>query len=208
MASVTITTNLAQVVDKLRTNFEKLKDKEYLLRPLAIETIPLMKERIHEKGQASDGSQIGTYSSGYMKVRTGNYGNSVKFAKGKNKGKIKNAGTFTKKKITFGDSFDSDGGNVFGKSVFNKRNDNAARPNYNRDSSTKVIISLTRQLENDYSVQPTNKGYGIGFNNKFNKEKSEWVEETYKKIIFNLSAEEKKYITERIDELVDGAINP
>ena len=63
MASITITTNLKQVAENLRSNFEKLKDKEYFLRPLAVETIPLMKERIHERGQASDGSQIGEYAN-------------------------------------------------------------------------------------------------------------------------------------------------
>ena len=69
MASITITTNLKQVAENLRSNFEKLKDKEYFLRPLAVETIPLMKERIHERGQASDGSQIGEYANSYMRQR-------------------------------------------------------------------------------------------------------------------------------------------
>lgn len=198
MASVT--TNIAAVIGKVISNFELLQDKEYLLRPLAIETIPLMKERIHEQGEASDGSQIGTYSAGYMKVRTGNYGNSPKFAKGAKKGQIKNSGVFSKKKVQ-----------LYGytQGVFiDATKDNKARPNYNRSGDTKVIISLTRQLENDYSVQPTQNGYGIGFNNKLNKEKAGYVETTYKKIIFNLSAEEKQYISERLQELLNGAINP
>ena len=184
----TVTTNIASVIKKLQTNFELLADKEYLLRPLAIETIPNMKERIHKDGAASDGTQIGTYSEGYMKVRTGDYGNAIKTKTGK----IKKAGAYTK------------GANAFSDIVTKKAN---MRPNYHRSSDTKVIISLTRQLENDYAVLATTNGYGIGFNNKHNKDKAGWVEETYKKLIFNLSEPEKQYIRERVQELVDGAIN-
>ena len=148
MASVT--TNIAAVIGKIVSNFELLQDKEYLLRPLAIETIPLMKERIHEQGEASDGSQIGTYSNGYM----------------------------------------------------------AAREKAGRGESRKIIVALTSQLEQDWAVLATQKGYGIGFNNPFNAQKARWVEENKSKIIFNLAAEEKKYISERLQELVNGAINP
>jgi hypothetical protein len=144
----TITTNIKSVVDKLKTNFDLLKDKEYLLRPLAIETIPMMKERIHRDGKATDEGQIGTYSSGYMNARIAN----------------------------------------------------------NRSEDTKIIVSLTRQLENDWSVIATTNGYGIGFNNPFNFKKARWVEANKSRIIFNLSPVEKKYISERIQELVNGAI--
>lgn len=149
MASITITTNLKQVAENLRSNFEKLKNKEYFLRPLAVETIPLMKDRIHERGQASDGSQIGEYANSYMRQR-------------------EKAG---------------------------------------RGESRKVIVALTSQLEQDWAALATDTGYGIGFNNQFNTKKMRWVEEQKGKIIANLSAEEKKYINERIDELVNGAIN-
>ena len=149
MAAITITTNLSEVIGKIASNFELLKDKDYLLRPLAIETIPNMKERIHKEGQATDGEQIGTYANSYMRIRE------------KNK----------------------------------------------RGEDRKIIVSLTRQLENDWAVLGTSTGYGIGFNNPFNKQKAKWVEENKSKIIFNLSEKEKEYISERIKELVNGAIN-
>lgn len=149
MAAITVTTDINQVLNQVAGNFELLLNKEYLLRPLAIETIPNMKERIHKDGAGSDGAQIGTYSSGYLKNRE---------AKGRGK-------------------------------------------------DTKVIVSLTRQLENDWAVLGTEKGYGIGFNNSFNKDKAGWVEENKKRIIFNLSESEKQYITERLQELINGAIN-
>ena len=145
----TVTTNIKQVVDKLKTNFELLKDKEYLLRPLAQESIANMKDRIHIKGEGSDGQQIGTYSSGYLRLR---------------------------QKI-------------------------------GRGNSTKIIVSLTRKLEQDWQVIATTKGYGIGFNSPNNIDKARWVEAQKKIIIFNLSGPEKQYITERLQELVNGAIN-
>lgn len=144
----TVVTNLPAVIGDIKSSFEKLFNKEYLLRPLAIETIPLMKERIHINGEATDGSQIGTYSNGYM----------------------------------------------------------AAREKAGRGQSRKVIVALTSELERDWQVIATDKGYGIGFNNVFNAQKLRWVEEQKGKIIANLSADERKYIRERIDELVNGAL--
>ena len=48
-----------------------------------------------------------------------------------------------------------------------------------RGTDSKVIVSLTRELENDWSVIATPKGYGIGFKNSFNLEKARWVEGGY-----------------------------
>lgn len=149
MVAMKITTNLSAVINSIKSNFELLKDKEYLLRPLAIETIPNMKERIHRDGKATDDSHIGTYSNGYMRERE----------------------------------------------------------KYNRSQDRKIIVSLTRQLENDWAVIGTAKGYGIGFNNPLNADKARWVESNKGKIIFNLSESEKQYIRERLQELVNGAIN-
>lgn len=50
------------------------------------------------------------------------------------------------------------------------------RKKNNRGTDRNVIISLTRQLENDWSVIATQKGYGIGFKNPFNLQKADWVQ--------------------------------
>ena len=63
---------------------------------------------------------------------------------------------------------------------------------YNRSSSKKTILSLTTQMENDYKVIATDKGYGIGYDNPFNRQKADWNEQTYKKKIFALTEEEKE----------------
>lgn len=146
---ITIKTNITQVFARLQAVLDKLKDREYLLRPVATEIIPMITERIHKEGKASDGSQIGTYSNSYLRQRE----------------------------------------------------------KHNRGKNPKVIISLTRQLENDWSVVATTRGYGIGFLNSFNAQKLKWVEQNKGKIVSRLSTEEKQYAIDRINELVNAAIN-
>lgn len=77
---------------------------------------------------------------------------------------------------------------------------------YKRNADSKVIISLTRQLENDYAVVATQRGYGIGFLNKHNFDKSQWVQLTYGKRIFDLSEREKNIALDEINDLVSKAI--
>ena len=175
---VTLRLNIAPVADIIQTKINKLADREYLLRPVAFDEIDLMTKRIHQGGKASDNSQIGTYSKGYLAVRSGVFRNSDRFKKGASKVQIKNAGTISRGKQK-----------------------GQARPQYNRGTDPKVIISLTRQLENDYSVIATNKGYGIGFLNPLNYKKSQWVQGTYKKKIFDLTQDEIQYAIDKINEL-------
>lgn len=72
---------------------------------------------------------------------------------------------------------------------------------FSRSADSKIIVSLTRQLENDWSVIPTQKGYGIGFLNSFNIQKARWVEQNKGKDIFSTSLSERNYAIERIQEL-------
>lgn len=149
MASLTITTNLQEVLTNLGQNFQTIFDKNYLLRPVAIELIPMITERIHVGGKGSNDTAIGTYSNAYLAYR--------------------------------------------------KRN--------RRGADTKVIVSMTRQLENDWSVLETPKGYGIGFTNAFNADKLRWVEEAKGTNIGSLTANEIDYAFDRINELVADALN-
>jgi hypothetical protein len=147
---MTIKSNIKVVTGRIKQQLEQLKNKEYLLRPVAIEVIPMMTERIHQKGQASDGGQIGTYNNAYLRLR---------------------------------------------------------QSKYKRDASNKVIVSLTRKLEQDWAVIATTNGYGIGFLNPFSLQKLRWVEGIKNKTISNLSKTEQSYAVERINELVADALN-
>ncbi len=147
---MTIKSNIKVVSGRIKQQLETLKNKEYLLRPVAIEVIPLMTERIHQKGEASDGGQIGTYNNSYLKLR---------------------------------------------------------QKKYRRDASTKVIVSLTRKLEQDWAVIATQNGYGIGFLNPLSLQKLRWVEGTKGKTIANLSKSEQQYAVDRINELIADALS-
>jgi hypothetical protein len=147
---ITVKSNIKLVTGRIKQQLEQLKNKDYLLRPVAVEVIPMMTERIHQKGESSDGGQIGTYNNSYLKLR---------------------------------------------------------QKKYKRDASGKIIVSLTRQLENNWSVIATQNGYGIGFTNPFNLQKARWVEEVKGKAIFKLSKSEQQYSVDRINELVADALN-
>lgn len=173
------TSNISVIVGGLQNQLQGLKNNpEPVLRACAIAVIPEMRVRIHKDGKDSSGNQIGTYSPGYMKIRTGDFGNSKRVTRGPNKGKLKDSGTFTKKAAE-----DKAG---------------TKRPNYQRSTDPKVIVSLTRQLEQDYAIVPTeNNGVGIGFNNPHNLDKARWVEETYKKPILTQLTTEEEELVER-----------
>jgi hypothetical protein len=170
------------ITEKLR-QFATPEGQGDLLRFLAVNMLPVVHDRIHVEGKDASGGQIGNYSPGYMKVRTGQYATNRTISKGKSKGQTATKGVFTKGK-----------------------NKGAPRPNYNRDASTKVIISLTRQLENDESVISDGNRYGIGFKNVENFNKSQWVEATYKKKIFALTPDEQELTLELAKKYVSNAL--
>lgn len=183
--SVRIHIDASQIAEALMQRFnDVVAPKSEVFREVALDLIPMIQDRIHVDGKAADGSQIGTYSNAYMKVRTGAFGNADKVSKGKNAGKLKNAGTATKGS---------------GKG--------AARPKYNRSTDTKKIYSLTRQMENDYAVVAGEIGWGIGFNNSHNADKARWVQAQDGKIVYDLTKEELAYAVERTETLIEAELN-
>ena len=88
-----------------------LLDVNKFIKTGAFDALSQMTERIHEKGEAADGSGIGTYTNNYLKLRQ--------------------------------------------------------KKPYNRTADSKIIVSLTRRLENDWGVIQTDKGnWAIAFLNK------------------------------------------
>jgi hypothetical protein len=164
---MTIKTNLSEVLTNLIAQMNEQLGKQ-ITREIAVSLLPVVHDRIHVDGQDSNSAQIGTYSKGYLAIRSGTFGNSETNKKGKNKGAKKNAGTTTK------------GANAGSK-----------RTNYNRGTDPTVILSLTRQMENDFSVQETPLGYGLGYNNILNYDKAKWNELRFNKLIFGLTNEEQ-----------------
>jgi hypothetical protein len=154
-------------------------------------------DRVHIEGKASDGSKIGEYSKGYMVTRTGAYKNAEVNVKGKSKGLRKNAGTYTEKAIYLHKS-----GVFMGEEKVGKK-----RMMYNRDSDKKVVLSLTRQMENDMGgTEPikVDGGYGIGYQNELNYNKAIWNEKRYKKPIWDLTKEEEQLAEEVVSNYIDN----
>lgn len=77
---------------------------------------------------------------------------------------------------------------------------------YQRSSDPKIIVSLTRQLENDWSVIAVDNGYGIGFLNPLNFQKAGWVEAIKKKAIFSLTSSELDFVDKTVQELTDNVL--
>lgn len=90
--------------------------------------------------------------------------------------------------------------------TYNKDYLSLRKRKYNRSADSKIIVSLTRQLENDWNVIATDDGYGIGFLNSHNFDKARWVEANKGKKIFSLSATEQQYVNDTVDQLVKDAL--
>jgi len=90
--------------------------------------------------------------------------------------------------------------------TYNKSYLSLRQRKYSRNSDSKIIVSLTRQLENDWSVISTDHGYGIGFLNPFNFQKARWVEANKGKIIFSLSQAEQQYVNDTVTQLTKDAL--
>ncbi len=59
------------------------------------------------------------------------------------------------------------------------------RPKYGRQEGGKVVLSLTRTMENAMALYPIEGGTGIGYATAEQLQKAHWCEETYKKDIFS-----------------------
>lgn len=181
---IRVTTNIKPVLEGLGARLSGLANPDQMLRTIATSMVAVVRDRVHVQGIAQDGSAIGSYSEGYMAVRTGRFKTNDEYKSGPRKGQPKNTGKFTK-------------GPQKGQS----------RPNYNRTNDRKVVASLTRQMENDLSVQATESGnYGIGYNNPLNAQKAIWVEATYRKKIFALTADEKRLTLRIAEDFLKGGV--
>lgn len=66
------------------------------------------------------------------------------------------------------------------------------RKPYNRTADPKKINSLTRQMENDFSVIATPDATGLGFKNEVNYIKARFTEKSSGKTIYGLTVDEKQ----------------
>lgn len=70
------------------------------------------------------------------------------------------------------------------------------RMKHKRGSDPRVILSLTRSMEQSMELYPVKNGTGIGFSTRENLNKSKWCEQTYGKRIYAPTISEKKMVIE------------
>lgn len=77
-----------------------------------------------------------------------------------------------------------------------------ARAKAKRGTDNKVILSLTRSMEDSYELYPIENGTGIGFNTTENMQKARWCEDTYQKPIFKPTAEEETMVKQIAEDFI------
>lgn len=145
---MTYSTNLPTVLQTVNLKLTNMQ-RDRMTREQAFSLLAVMKDRIFVQGKDSNGSQIGTYTPAYIRVR-----NSKK---------------------------------------------------YRRGTDSKVIISLTRQLEDGCHVEALTTGeigYAITLRTQEDMQKARWCEETYKKPIFAPTAEERAMVMQIADDFI------
>ncbi len=72
------------------------------------------------------------------------------------------------------------------------------------NSSRKVILEFTGQMRRDFvPIKQRRKIIGSGFLNQHNHDKSDWVENTYGKKIFDLTTKEKRFLDRKLQDEID-----
>lgn len=150
MIEITLNTNFPQVITEMRqTVVDKILTNNHpILITAASGVLALVAYRIHSEGLRANGSAIGRYDPGYLKVRQ-------------------------KKK-------------------------------YNRTSDPTMVFSLTRQMENDFTVIAEEGVVGLGFKNSYNfKTKAVNLEASHPGT-YALSDSEEQVVVDIINEYIDG----
>lgn len=75
-----------------------------------------------------------------------------------------------------------------------------------RGTDNKVILSLTRSMENSMELYPIKNGTGIGFSTQENFQKAKWCEENYGKKIYAPTASETEMVLAIGKEYVKNAL--
>jgi len=73
-----------------------------------------------------------------------------------------------------------------------------------RNKLGKVNLSLTGQLNQQFTVQPTNEGWGLGWADKEKLERAKSFETKYRKPIYNLTQEELENIGKSVNDYLDA----
>lgn len=172
----------------LNTNSELVRG---VVRQVALGALAHMKVRIHQDGKASDGSAIGNYSKKPIYVSaTSNVGNAKMFGTpvGKNgKSKFK-SGKPHKSKYFAG------GYNEFKTAI-------------GRNQLGTVNLSLSGNLDKEFTVIATDRGYGLGWHDEKKLKRAKHFEKKYSKPIYQPTKEEFELMKKTAESELNNAIS-
>ena len=67
---ITVTSNIGEVAARLSGRLAAIeRGKDQMIRTICTSLVPIIKERIHEKGEYSDGTPFGGYNPQYLRLR-------------------------------------------------------------------------------------------------------------------------------------------
>jgi hypothetical protein len=74
-----------------------------------------------------------------------------------------------------------------------------------KTGNPKVVLSYTRQMQNDFKVIPMQQSYGLGFSNPDDTNKAEWAQERFG-LIYALTPDEIKKMQLIIDDWLEKTL--
>lgn len=147
---ITIAANLESVMTQISQKLSAL-DVSKMTRLAASSLMAEIRQRVHVRGEASNGQPIGTYTKGYLNVRK----------------------------------------------------------KHGRQEGSKVVLSLTRSMENAMILIPLPDGTGIGYTTAELLQRAKWQEErqSYQQPIWSPTEAEKNLVDRICAEYIDNLLS-
>lgn len=183
-----IQVNIQRPIGNILNKFDAI-DFGSITRKIALNRLAEIQERIHEKGQASDGGDIGGYSTEPIYV-------SAKNNVGRSFGRP--IGKTGKSKFKSGEDH---------KSRYFAGGYNEYKTTIGRNEIGKVNLSLSGQMNSQLTVMETANGYGIGWPNAEMKSRAIHFEKKYGKKIWSLSKKELEHTISEAKKMVSDALH-
>lgn len=175
-----VESNFSDLIVKVTSTFDQLKDTDKVLRVAALNTAAIITDRVQQEGKKTDGSQIGKYSEKNLKFKS----ITGKFSDIANKKQLK------KRLKSHGDTNEFHGGyKEFRESL---------------GFQTEFIdLTLTGDMFNDFIVEPVGtNSYEVGFRGEESSKIAGYHEKRFGPI-FQLSTSEVQLIESEIAQKIN-----
>lgn len=196
---ISITTNLPQILAPIIANLNSAELADKVTRIVAVEMLGEMRARIHQQGMAADGGDIGKYSTAplYVSVKQ-NVGKSFGAPLGKPNANGKRFSKFASGKKA-GQSH---------KSRYFERGYEGYKNAIGRNVIGKVNLSLSGQLDAQFTLIQTPSGWGLGWLDAEKIKRAKALQDKkYRKKIWALTDEEAAKAVTTAEREVQNALS-